>query len=236
MISKRPVGPNDDQTNEKGTATMKLTTVTNVSVDGVTQGHRRIDAGTRREAGAPDEDGSGGFERFGWAPPLLDDEASTFISQAFQRADAFLFGRRTYEIFAGSWGAGMDPGNPVGEALNTMPKYVASTTLTDPQWANTSVLSGDVAAAIGELKAKPGRELQVWGSGTLIRWLLDHRLVDEIVLLTYPVVVGHGTRLFPDTGPDIVLELVDSRACPKGITIQVYRLTGRPQYATARRT
>jgi dihydrofolate reductase len=236
MISKRPVGPNDDQTNEKGTATMKLTTVTNVSVDGVTQGHRRIDAGTRREAGAPDENGSGGFERFGWAPPLLDDEASTFISQAFQRADAFLFGRRTYEIFAGSWGAGMDPGNPVGEALNTMPKYVASTTLTDPQWANTSVLSGDVAAAIGELKAKPGRELQVWGSGTLIRWLLDHRLVDEIVLLTYPVVVGQGTRLFPDTGPDIVLELVDSRACPKGITIQVYRLTGRPQYATARRT
>ena len=118
---------------------MKLTTVTNVSLDGVTQGHRRIDAG---------EDASGGFERFGWAPPLLDDQASAFISQAFQRADAFLFGRRTYEIFAGSWGAGMDPGNPVGEALNTRPKYVASTTLTDPQWAHTTVLSGDVAAAI----------------------------------------------------------------------------------------
>jgi dihydrofolate reductase len=112
---------------------MKLTTVTNVSLDGVTQGHRRIAAGTRREAGAPDEEGSGGFQRFGWAPPLLDDEASTFIGQAFQRADAFLFGRRTYEIFAGSWGAGMDPGNPVGEALNTRPKYVASTSLTDPQ-------------------------------------------------------------------------------------------------------
>ena len=93
---------------------MKLTTVTNVSLDGVTQGHRRIDVETQREAGASDEEGSSGFERFGWAPPLLDDEASTFISQAFQRADAFLFGRRTYEIFAGSWGAGMDPGNPVG--------------------------------------------------------------------------------------------------------------------------
>ena len=152
-----------------------------------------------REAGAPEEERSGGFERFGWGPPLLDDEASTFISQAFQRADAFLFGRRTYEIFAGSWGAGMDPGNPVGEALNTRPKYVASTTLTDPQWANTTVLSGDVAAAVGELRAGPGGELQVWGSGTLIRWLLDHRLVDEIVLLTYPVVVGQGTRLFPAT-------------------------------------
>jgi dihydrofolate reductase len=121
---------------------MKLTTVTNVSLDGVTQGHRRIDAGTEREAGVPDEERSGGFERLGWAPPLLDDEASLFISQAFQRADAFQFGRRTYEIFAGSWGAGMDPGNPVGEALNTRPKYVASTSLTDPQWANTTVLSG----------------------------------------------------------------------------------------------
>jgi dihydrofolate reductase len=153
---------------------MRLTTVTNVSLDGVMQGHRRIDAGTRREAGAPDADGSGGFERFGWAPPLLDDEASTFISRALQRADAFLFGRWTYEIFAGSWGAGVDPGNPVGEALNTRPKYVASTTLTDPRWADTTVLSGDVAAAIGELRAEPGGELQVWGSGTLIRWLLEH--------------------------------------------------------------
>jgi len=212
---------------------MKLTTVTNVSLDGVTQGHRRIDAGTRREARAPDEDGSGGFDRFGWAPPLLDDKASTFISQAFQRADAFLFGRRTYEIFASSWGAGMDPGNPVGEALNTKPKYVASTTLTDPQWAETTVVSSDVAAAVRELKAKPGGELQVWGSGTLIRWLLDNRLVDEIVLLTYPVVVGQGTRLFADTGPDIGLELVDLQSTPKGLAIQTYRTTGRPQYERA---
>ncbi|MCD9879556.1 dihydrofolate reductase family protein [Streptomyces guryensis] len=212
---------------------MKLTTVTNVSVDGVTQGHRRIDAGPRHETDAPDEDGSGTFERFGWAPPLLDDAASTFISQTFQRADAFLFGRRTYEIFAGSWGAGMDPGNPVGEALNTRPKYVASTTLTDPRWADTTVLSGDVAGAIGELRAKPGGELQVWGSGTLIRWLLDRRLVDEIVLLTYPVVVGQGTRLFPATGPDLGLDLVDLLSTPKGLTIQTYRTTGRPQYEAA---
>jgi dihydrofolate reductase len=144
---------------------MKLTTVTNVSLDGVTQGHRRIDVGTRREGGGPEEDGSDGFERFGWGPPLLDDEASTFISQTFQRADAFLLGRQTYEIFAGSWGAGMDPGNPVGEALNTRHKYVASTTLKDPQWAHTTVLSGDIASAIGELRAEPGGELQVWGSG-----------------------------------------------------------------------
>jgi dihydrofolate reductase len=96
-----------------------------------------------------------------------------------------------------------------------------------------AVLSGDVAAAIGELKAKPGGELQVHGSGSLVRWLFDNHLVDEITLFTYPVVVGHGTRLFPDTGPDAALELVDSRATSGGVTIQIYRPTGRPKYATA---
>jgi dihydrofolate reductase len=112
-------------------------------------------------------------------------------------------------------------------------KYVASTTLTEPRWANTTVLSGDVAAAIGELKAKPAGELQVHGSGNLVRWLFDKQLGDELTLLTVPVIVGQGTRLFPDTGPDTALDLVDSRATPKGVTIQVYRPTGRPQYGTA---
>src|SRR5438034_4355940 len=113
-----------------------------------------------------------------------------------------------------------DSGNPIAAALNTQPKYVASTTLTDPRWADTTVLSGDVAAAIGELKARPAGELQVHGSGNLVRWLFDNRLVDEITLLTYPVVVGQGTRLFPDTGPDTALDLVDSRVTRKGVTIQ----------------
>jgi dihydrofolate reductase len=169
--------------------------------------------------------------------PLFVDEAATFLVQVFQRADAFLFGRRTFEIFAGSWGTGSwganQGNNPISVALNTMPKYVASTTLTDPHWADTTVLSGDVAAAIGELKAKPGGEMQVHGSGTLIRWLLDNHLVDEILLLTYPVIIGQGTRLFPHTGPDVALELVESRPTPQGITIQSYRPAGRPQYATA---
>ena len=123
--------------------------------------------------------------------------------------------------------------NPISVALNTRPKYVASTTLTDPQWADTTVLSGHVAAAVGDLKAKPAGELQVHGSGNLVRWLVDNQLVDEITLLTYSVVVGQGTRLFPATGPDTALELVDSRATHSGVIIQVYRPTGRPQYATA---
>jgi dihydrofolate reductase len=205
---------------------MKLTTITHVSVDGVMQG-----------LGAPDEDRRGGFERGGWAIPLFDNEAATFLDQVFQRADAFLFGRRTYEIFARSWGTGSwganQGNNPISVGLNTRPKYVASTTLTDPQWADTTVLSGDVAAAVGELKGAPGGELQVHGSGSLVRWLLDNQLVDEITLLTYPVVIGQGTRLFADTGPDTALELVDARSTPGGVTIQVYRPTGRPEYAPA---
>jgi dihydrofolate reductase len=205
---------------------MKLTTITHVSVDGVMQG-----------LGAPDEDRRGGFERGGWAIPLFDNEAATFLDQVFQRADAFLFGRRTYEIFARSWGTGSwganQGNNPISVGLNTRPKYVASTTLTDPQWADTTVLSGDVAAAVGELKGAPGGELQVHGSGSLVRWLLDNQLVDEITLLTYPVVIGQGTRLFADTGPDTALELVDAQSTPGGVTIQVYRPTGRPEYAPA---
>jgi dihydrofolate reductase len=201
---------------------MKLTTITHVTVDGVMQG-----------LGGPDEDRGGGFERGGWAGPLFDNEGAAYVNQVFQRADAFLFGRRTYEIFAPYWGSIADPAHPIAAALNARPKYVASTTLTDPQWADTTVLSGDVAAAVGELKARPAGELQVHGSGTLVRWLFDNRLVDEILLLIYPVVIGQGTRLFPDTGLDTALELVESRSTPKGVTIQAYRPHGRPEYATA---
>jgi dihydrofolate reductase len=200
---------------------MRLTTNTQVSIDGVMQAN-----GGRNEKLDP------GMERGGWARPLFDNEAMTYVDEVYQRADAFLFGRRTYELFAGYWGVMASGSSPIADALNTRPKYVASTTLTDPQWADTTVLSGDVAAAIGELKAKPGGELQVHGSGALVRWLLDHQLVDELTLLICPVIVGQGARLFAETGPDIALELVDSRAFPKGITMQVYRPTGRPEYAT----
>ena len=202
---------------------MKLTTMTQITVDGVVQGN----------GGASEEDRRNGFERGGWARGAGDNETRTLITRTYQRADAFLFGRRTYELFVGSWGAiGEMRAHPIGVALNETPKYVASATLTGPRWADTTVLSGDLAAAIGELKAKPAGELQVHGSGTLIRWLLENDLVDEITLLIVPVVLGQGTRLFPGTGPDVALDLVESRADSKGVTIQVYRPAGRPQYAT----
>src|SRR5512133_3742828 len=147
-----------DQHERKGKP-MKLTTMTQVTVDGVMQGN----------GGASDEDRRNGFERGGWALGLGDNETMALINETYRRADAFLFGRRTYELFAGYWGAAeraraaaaAPGGHPITAALNTRPKYLASTTLTDPQWANTTVLSGDLAAAVGELKATPGGELQV---------------------------------------------------------------------------
>lgn len=202
---------------------MKLTTTAQISVDGVMQGPGVPVAGVAERSR---------FERSGWAH--FDNEAGMVMDEIYQRADAFLFGRLTYQIFAGSWGTWDDPGNsPIWTALHTKPKYVASTTLTDTRWTNTIVLSSEVASVVRELKAKPGRELQVHGSGELFRWLLDNDLVDEINLFTFPVVVGQGTRLFPDTGRDKALELVGSRATPSGVTIHVYRTTGRPQYGTA---
>ena len=199
---------------------MKLSTTTWLSVDGVMQG-----------LGAADEDRRGGFERGGWAMPLADTEVETALNEVYCRADAFLFGRWTYEVFAGSWGTIPEMReSAIGLALNSKPKFVASTTLTDPQWADTTVLSGDLADAVGELKARSEGELLVPGGGTLIRWLLANGLVDDINLFTAPVVIGQGTRLFPETGPDMALELMESRATSNGVIVQTYRTNGRPQY------
>ena len=200
---------------------MKLITNTQVSIDGVYQAN-----------GGRNADLDPGMERGGWARPLFDEEAMAWVDAAYQRADAFLFGRRTYQLFAGYWGVRTDLDNPIVGALNSRPKYVASTTLTEPGWADTTVLSDDLAAAVRELKARPGGELQVHGSGALVRWLLEYDLVDEFTLLVCPVVVGQGAQLFADEGPDLALDLVESRAFPKGIVLQTYRPAGRPEYAS----
>ncbi len=172
---------------------MKLTTMTQVTIDGVVQGH----------GGASEEDRRNGFTRGGWALGLGDDETRALITRTYENADAFLFGRRTYELFAGSWGSVDDMRvHPIGVALEKTPKYVASATLTAPRWANTTVLGDDLAAAVRELKDRPGGELQVHGSGTLIQWLLAN-------------------------------DLVEWRVDTKGVTTQVFRPAGRPHYATA---
>lgn len=200
---------------------MRLTVTTFVSVDGVMQG-----------PGGPDEDRSDGFTRGGWLAPLFDQDAGQFMNGVFNQVDAFLLGRRTYDIFAGYWPKVQDPDDPIASRLNTLPKYVASTTVTEPEWGPTTILSGDVPAAVAELKQRPGRELQVHGSGRLVRTLHDHDLVDEYRLLVFPVIVGEGRRLFPDCGIATGLSLVDSRTTSTGVAIQVYRPTGRPEFGT----
>src|SRR3954465_9759785 len=131
-------GHNEKDHDERRDEPMKLTTQPQLTVDGVMQGN----------GGASDEDRRSGFERGGWAMGVFDDETLTFINQTYRRADAFLFGRRTYELFAGYWAAGKNPSSPITAALNTKPKYLASTTLSDPQWEDTTLLSGDLAAAV----------------------------------------------------------------------------------------
>jgi dihydrofolate reductase len=198
---------------------MQLTVTTFLSVDGVYQG-----------PGGPLEDTSGGFDRGGWLVPHFDEATGQFMNQVFEQVDAFLFGRRTYDIFAASWPKSTDPNDPVATKLNTLPKYVASTTLTDPEWANTTVIEGDVANAVRELKQRDGRELQVHGSGRLVKFLLDNDLVDRLNLLVFPVIVGAGKRLFPESGVATGLKLDESRTTPSGVTISVYRTAGRPEF------
>lgn len=198
---------------------MQLKVTTFLSVDGVYQG-----------PGSPDEDRSGGFDRGGWLVPHFDEATGEFMDSIFQRVDAFLLGRRTYDIFAASWPNATDPEDTVADRLNTLPKYVASTTLKDPEWANTSVLEGDLVSAVRKLKDRDGRELQVHGSGALVRFLLENDLVDRLNLLVFPVIVGTGRRLFPDSGIATGLALDESRTTGSGVTISVYRPTGRPEF------
>ena len=200
---------------------MQLTATTFLSVDGVYQG-----------PGGPEEDRRDGFDRGGWLVPHFDEATGQFMDEVFQEVDAFLLGRRTYEIFAASWPNATDPNDAVAKALNTLPKYVASSTLTNPEWANTTVLEGDLASAVQGLKEREGRELQVHGSGKLVQFLLANDLVDRLNLLVFPVIVGAGRRLFPDSGIATGLAPEESRTTPSGVAISVYRPSGRPEFGS----
>ena len=201
--------------------TMKLIATMMLTVDGVYQG-----------PGGPEEDRRSGFDRGGWTAPFADEEGWRVLTANFERADALLLGRKTWQIWEPYW-PHHDQGDPVSHGINVLPKYVPSTTLKDPTWQNTHVITGDVEAAVRELKAKPGRELQVHGSGELLRWLLERDLVDELNLRIYPVIVGTGLRLFPEQGQTHNLELVETLSTSSGVMIQTYRLSGRATFGNA---
>ena len=198
---------------------MKLTISLQVTLDGVAQAN-----------GGNNEEMDPGFTRGGWALPLNDGDAVQYILDTWQRPDAFLLGRKTYGLFETYWGARSDDSG-FGEAISSKPKHVVSNTLTEPSWEGTTVISGDVAARIRELKAQPGGELLVVGSAALARGLLENELVDELNLIQFPVIVGEGERLFPRDGLDFGLELQHSTVFRTGIVALTYRVGGRPEYA-----
>ncbi|MBF6164710.1 dihydrofolate reductase family protein [Streptomyces gardneri] len=197
---------------------MELSLTQFVTLDGVCQA-----------PGGPQEDTSGGFTHGGWSVPFGDADFGAFIDAVFDRADAFLLGRRTYEIFAGYWPKITDPDNPVATKLNALPKHVASRTLERAAWPGTELLRGELAE-VTALKQRPGRELQTHGSGNLARTLLAHGLIDTLHLLTFPVLLGTGKRLFSTDVQPTGLELTESRVTGSGIVIGTYRNAGAPRY------
>jgi dihydrofolate reductase len=184
---------------------MKLTLNIFLSLDGVMQG-----------PGGPDEDRSGGFDQGGWVVPFVGEEFGSIVGDWFAKTDEILLGRTTYDMMHAFWSQITDPDDVVAAVLNTRPKHVVSTTLREPAWHNTSVIADDVVATVERLKARPGGELQVHGSCALAHTLHDAGLVDEYRLIIFPVVVGHGKRLFSDGSVPGAFTLITSTTTSTG--------------------
>ena len=186
-----------------------------MSLDGVVQA-----------PGAPDEDRSGGFEHGGWHLPYFDELSQKWVVESLQEAGGFLFGRITYENFAGYWPNASEEEQVIAVPLNTRPKYVASTTLSEPlEWENSTLLRGDVPEAVTALKQEDGGDLHVIGSAKLVHTLIEHDLVDEFRFMIDPLVVGGGKRIWPDDGARRSLRLVDSKLTTTGALLAKYAPT-----------
>jgi dihydrofolate reductase len=196
-----------------------LTIATFMTLDGIMQA-----------PGGPDEDPDGGFTHGGWSFPYFSDDMGEVITDHFSRADCFLLGRRTYEIFAASWPNHPDPDDPMASRLNTSPKYVVSTTLEHADWEPTSIVRGDLATEVAALKARHDGEVQVHGSAGLAQSLHELGLIDEYRLFIEPIVLGTGKRLFEPGAVATALQLVECRAMSKGTVFAVYRPAGTPTY------
>jgi len=198
----------------------KLVVGTFVTVDGVMQA-----------PGGPDEDREGGFAHGGWSVNYWDDVMGQIITESTLQGDALLLGRKTYEIFAAHW-PNVTGDDPIAAKLNGMPKYVASRTLEKVTWNNSTLIEGDVAEAVAELKKQPGGAIQVTGSGDLIQTLMEHDLVDEYQLWVFPVVLGEGKRLFAGGAVPAALKLADTKISSTGVTIQTYQRAGAIQFGS----
>jgi len=198
---------------------MRLTVTSHLTLDGVMQSN-----------GKPEPELNDGFEQGGWQVPYFDRDLDRLTGDWIAAADAFLLGRRTYELFAEYWSQVTDPGDPRATRLNALPKYVASTTLGHLSWNNSVLLRGDPAEEVARLKRQPGNELQVHGSATLIRALMAHGLVDEYRLFIHPVVLGNGKRLFESGTAPAALKLIGTKTTSRGVVVHVYEPSGQPEY------
>jgi dihydrofolate reductase len=186
--------------------------------------------GVMQAPGGPDEDRDGGFRHGGWLVPYFDDTFLQIMTEWTTRAGAFLLGRKTYEIFAGSWPNSTDPADPIATALNTRPKFVASRTLEKVSWSNSTLLEGDVVEEIAKLKSQDGDEIQVHGSSNLLQTLLKEDLIDTLRIWQFPVVVGAGKRLFGEGTIPRSFRLVDTQFAPSGAVLHVYERAGELKY------
>lgn len=178
--------------------------------------------GVMQAPGSPDEDREGGFAHGGWQIPYFDEVFGKVAAEGIAEAGAYLFGRKTYQTMAAFWPSQPDD-DMFAATLNGLPKYVASTTLSEPlEWDNSTLLQSDVAKAVAELKEQNGKDIVVLGSGELVQTLIENDLVDEFGLMIHPVVLGSGKRLFPDGNPKRPLRLIRSTTSTTGVVIASY--------------
>jgi dihydrofolate reductase len=184
--------------------------------------------GVMQAPGGPEEDREDGFPYGGWQAPLWDDECGQFIGEGFARIEALLLGRKTYDIFASFWPKVSDDHEDAAaaQALNALPKYVASRTLTSVEWQNSTLLGDDVPGAVAKLREQQGGEIHVMGSGDLIQTLLKHDLVDELSLMIFPVVLGTGKKLFAEGTAPAGFRMAESRVTKGGVVICRYERAG----------
>jgi dihydrofolate reductase len=178
--------------------------------------------GVMQAPGASEEDTEGGFQLGGWQRPYGDDVLGAAASEGMSATDAYLFGRKTYEHMAAYWPTA-PADDPYAQHLNSMPKYVASTTLRSVEWANSTLIEGNVAEEVANLKQQPGRNIGVLGSGQLVQTLIEHDLIDEYFLAMFPIVLGSGKRLFREADQPRRLRLVDSKTTTTGGVLLTYR-------------
>jgi dihydrofolate reductase len=178
--------------------------------------------GVMQAPGSPEEDTEGGFRHGGWQRPYFDEVLGASAAEGMAATDGYLFGRKTYEKMAAYWPTAPDD-DPYAQHLNSAQKYVASRTLQDVEWENSTLIKGDLAEEVAKLKEQPGRNIAVLGSGDLVQTLIEHDLVDEFFLAVFPIVLGSGKRLFREADEVRRLSLVASNTTGTGGLILTYR-------------